>query len=151
MSASLLWMIVGLLLLIIELFSMTFFLMWIATAALLTALVALFIPLAWLQWLIFAVVAVLLLVITRPLARRLHGPVSVPSNVDALVGQEAVVLETIDEAANSGRVRVRSDEWRARGSGRIPQGETVIVTGVEGATLLVEPKAQTPDAGGNGG
>jgi membrane protein implicated in regulation of membrane protease activity len=51
MSASLLWMIVGLLLLIIELFSMTFFLMWIATAALLTALVALFIPLAWLQWL----------------------------------------------------------------------------------------------------
>lgn len=140
MSPSLLWMIAGLVLLILELFTTTFFLMWIAAAALLTALVSLFVPLAWLQWVIFAVVSVLLVIITRPLARRLHNRSTVPSNVDALVGQEAVVLETINDAANSGRVRVRSDEWRARGAEIIPQGEVAIVTGIEGATLLVRPK-----------
>jgi membrane protein implicated in regulation of membrane protease activity len=139
-------MIAGLALLILELFTTTFFLMWIAAAALLTALLSLFVPLAWLQWIVFAAVSVLLLIVTRPLSRSLHNRATVPSNVDALMGQEAMVLETINEAANSGRVRVRSDEWRARGSGVIPQGETVIVTGVAGATLLVRPKSETAPA-----
>lgn len=146
MSPSLLWMIAGLALLILELFTTTFFLMWIAAAALLTALLSLLVPLVWLQWIVFTAVSVLLLIFTKPLARRLHTRATAPSNVDALLGQEAVVLETINEAANSGRVRVRSDEWRARGSGIIPQGETVIITGVAGATLLVRPKVVTAPA-----
>ncbi len=137
MSPALIWLIVGLGLLIIELFTMTFFLMWIACGALLAAIAAFFPTAAWVPWMVFSVATVALLIATRRLARSMHGGVTVPSNVDRLVGQTAVVLETIDSARDTGRVRVESDEWRARGYEKIPEGHHVTVMEVEGATLIV--------------
>lgn len=137
MLPALIWLIVGLGLLIIELFTMTFFLMWIAVAALLAALTALFTASMWFPWAVFSVAAIILLLVTRPLARSLHGAVTVPSNVDSLIGQQAYVLQVIDPRANTGRVRVKSDEWRARSTEVIPEGVYVTVLAVEGATLMV--------------
>jgi len=139
MSPALMWLIVGLGLLIIELFTMTFFLMWIACGALLAAVAAFFTTAAWVPWMVFSVSTVVLLIATRPLARSLHGSVTVPSNVDRFVGRTAVVLETIDNLHNTGRVRIESDEWRARSAGgAIAEGQHVIVDRVEGTTLIVE-------------
>ncbi|MEN6404708.1 MAG: NfeD family protein, partial [Armatimonadia bacterium] len=89
--------------------------------------------------LVFAVVSAILLAVSRPLARSIHGRVTVPSNVDSLIGQQAVVLEVVDNQANTGRVRMRSDEWRARSDSVIEVDSRVIITGVEGTTLLVKP------------
>ncbi|MEN6304324.1 MAG: NfeD family protein [Armatimonadia bacterium] len=139
MSPALAWMIAGLVLLILEVFIGSFFLMWIGAGALLTALAALLFGQAWVQWLVFAVVSAILLAVSRPLARSIHGRVTVPSNVDSLIGQQAVVLEVVDNQANTGRVRMRSDEWRARSDSVIEVDSRVIITGVEGTTLLVKP------------
>ncbi|MEN6644824.1 MAG: NfeD family protein [Armatimonadia bacterium] len=139
MSPALAWMIAGLVLLILEVFIGSFFLMWIGAGALLTALAALLFGQAWVQWLVFAVVSAILLAVSRPLARSIHGRVTVPSNVDSLIGQQAVVLEVVDNQANTGRVRMRSDEWRARSDSVIQVDSRVIITGVEGTTLLVKP------------
>ncbi len=139
MSPALVWLVVGLGLLILELFTMTFFLMWVACGALLAALSAFLTTAPWVPWMVFSVSSVVLLLATRPLARSLHGKVTVPSNVDRLVGQTAVVLESIDNAANTGRVRIESDEWRARSTGDVVlEGQRVIVERVEGATLIVQ-------------
>ncbi len=148
MNPAIYWLIAGLILLIFDLFAGSFFLMWIAGGALLTALVALITPLAWVQWLAFFIFSIILLVASRPLARSI-GRVSVPSNVDDLKGRIAVVLDEIDPLANTGRVRVGSDEWRARAEKTIAAGEQVVVEGVSGTTLLVKPietGEQTPSA-----
>lgn len=139
MSPALLWMIAGLALLIIEVMVGTFFLMWIGAGALVTALAALLFPQAWVQWLVFAIVTSLLLAVSRPLARSIRSQATVPSNVDGLVGQQAVVLQTIDSHANTGRIRIRSEEWRARSDSVVAEGDYVVVTGIEGTTLLVKP------------
>lgn len=139
MSPALAWLIAGLGLLIVEIFVGSFFLMWIGAGALLTALAALLFPQAWLQWLVFAVVSAVLLAVSRPFVRSIHGRVLVPSNVDSLIGEQAVVLQEIDQYANTGRVRIRSDEWRARSDSVIACDTRVIVTGIEGTTLLVKP------------
>lgn len=137
MHPGIIWLIVGLVLLILELFTTTFFLMWIGAGALVAALAAIWIEPAWIQWLIFAVVSAALLWATRRLARSIHARVTVPSNVDQIVGQVGVVLEAIDPDQNTGRIRVGSEEWRARSETRIPQGVRARVESVQGTTLRV--------------
>lgn len=139
MHPSLIWMIVGLAVLIVELMVGTFFLLWIAAGALLTALLAAFVPIGWVQWLFFAFSSLVLLLATRPLARSVHASVTTPSNVDSLIGAEGLVVERVDPRANTGRVRVRSEDWRARSASAIEADTRVMIYAVEGTTLLVSP------------
>ncbi len=139
MQPWMLWMIVGLVLLIIELSMMSLFLLWIAIGAFAAGIVAIFVPIAWVQWLVFGLSSLLLLIATRPLARSVHASVTTPSNVDALIGGRAMVIETVDPLRNTGRVRIGSAEWRARSDETIPADSWAEVTAVQGATLLVQP------------
>ncbi len=147
MSHELSWLIAGLVLLILELFTTTFFLMWIAVAAFLAAGAAYLTDPVWVEWAVFTVAGVVLLIVTRPLARSIHGSVTLPSNVDHFLEKRAYVLQTIDNDANTGRVRIESDEWRARSTGgSIAEGEYVIVKRAEGASLIVAPVEDAPEA-----
>ncbi len=138
MSPGVAWLIAAIILLILEVFTGTFFILWIGIAAFIAGIFAFFAP-QWLVWIIFALASIFLLWITRPLAKRLHSALPMRTNVDALIGQTAIVIETIDPVANLGRVRVGSDEWRARADKVIERGEKVRVLAVEGTTLRVEP------------
>lgn len=149
MHPSLAWMIAGLVLLIAEMFHGGLFLMWIGAGALITALCSLFISIEWVQWAIFAVSSVVLLIASRPLTRSIHARVTLPSNVDSLIGLQAVVLETIDPVANTGRVRVRSEEWRARSPVAIKQGAHVVVEKIEGTTMQVKEVPAANISSGN--
>jgi membrane protein implicated in regulation of membrane protease activity len=64
----------------------------------------------------------------------------VPSNVDALVGQAGVVTEPIS-AATLGRVKIRSEEWRAASGQDLEVGTRVQVVSVEGNAVHVQPQA----------
>jgi len=66
-----------------------------------------------------------------------HRPV--PSNVDALFGQQALVTARV-AAHEPGQVRVRDEIWRAvpvPGAGPFEPGSVVTVQGVDGVTLQV--------------
>ncbi|HCA48665.1 MAG TPA: hypothetical protein DEP45_15330, partial [Armatimonadetes bacterium] len=128
------WIIVGVVALIIDLLSATMFMLWVAGGCFIAAIVAAVIPdVQWPAWAAFVVSTSVLLYFGRPLARRFQQQGLVPSNVDALIGQDGIVLEMIDPVRNSGRVRVRSEEWRARADRQIAVGERVCVVAVEGA------------------
>jgi len=145
MQPWMLWMIVGLVLLIIELSMMSLFLLWIAIGAFAAGIVAVFVPIAWVQWLVFGLASLILLIATRPFAHSVHASVTTPSNVDAVIGGRAMVIETVDPLRNVGRVRIGSDEWRARADETIPTESWVEVIGVAGTTLLVQPFQQEPE------
>lgn len=143
MQAWMMWMVAGVVLFILELVSMTFFLLWIGVAAIITGVVAIGVPTLWVQWLVFAIASVVLLIATRPLARSVHGSVTQPSNVDAMMGSRALVIEAIDPLKNSGRVRVGSEEWRARAEERIGEEVWTEIIGLEGTTLVVRRAVDT--------
>lgn len=94
------------------------------------------------QFLTFCIVAVLLLVLVRPLVRRhLQQAPPVRSGVAALVGKEGLTLTEV--ARHSGRVKIGGEEWTARPYDAhlvIPEGATVDVFAIEGATALVHPQ-----------
>ena len=60
------------------------------------------------------------------------------TGTDALVGRRAIVTRTVD--AHGGRVRIGGEEWSARSyldDQVLPEGKTVDVVQIEGATALV--------------
>jgi membrane-bound serine protease (ClpP class) len=63
-----------------------------------------------------------------------------PSGVDAgpsrMIGLKG---KAVTEVACEGRVMVQGEYWWARASGRIAEGESVRVAGIDGMTLEVEP------------
>jgi len=62
----------------------------------------------------------------------------VATGAEALIGQEAAVIETCDPR---GRVRFRGEIWHAECNSRAEVGETVVVQAVRGLTLEVERSA----------
>jgi membrane protein implicated in regulation of membrane protease activity len=141
MPPALLWFLLAAFLLIGEVLTTGFFLGTLALAAIAAAVVAWLGAALWLQVLVFAVVAGLSAAFARPLAARYlysrHGGVS--TNVAALIGAEARVVEAIDPATGAGRVLVRGDNWRALSAGGEPiaPGSPVLVVEVDGTTLHV--------------
>jgi len=87
----------------------------------------------------FALVSALLLLLVRPVARRhLKTPVELRTGVAALIGKDALVLETVD--GQGGRVKIGGEVWSARAYSPgqdFAVGSTVQVLTIEGATALV--------------
>ena len=84
----------------------------------------------------FSAGTVLGLIYLRPLFLRRVMDHGIPTNVDALVG---AIGETVDAipAGGVGRVKVRSEEWRARSTEACDRGARVRVIEVQGNTLTV--------------
>lgn len=65
----------------------------------------------------------------------------VRTGVEGLIGARA---EVIQACAPVGRVRMRGEIWHARCASRAQVGDRVVVTGVEGLTLVVERAPDPP-------
>ena len=75
----------------------------------------------------------------RPLVRKYIAPKIVKTNVEAVVGKQAEVTETIDNRHATGAVKLGAVTWTARSTQNvtIPQSSTVRVDRVEGVKLFV--------------
>ncbi|GAA2654207.1 MULTISPECIES: NfeD family protein [Nonomuraea] len=136
------WIILAVVLGVAEIFSLTAALGLLGVSALLTAMVAaigLPIPI---QLLVFTLTSVAGLVVIRPLAmRNIRQPQLQRFGVDALVGKSAYVVKEV--TGRQGLVRIGGEEWSARAYDEtvvIPEGATVDVIEIEGATALVYPR-----------
>jgi membrane protein implicated in regulation of membrane protease activity len=91
------------------------------------------------QVIVFVVVSVALLVFVRPIAYRNRQRPEQRSNVDALKGRRAVVLERVDDGSG-GRIKLGGEVWSARAleHGRVfDPGQQVDVVEIDGATAVV--------------
>ncbi|MBT8226175.1 MAG: NfeD family protein [Dactylosporangium sp.] len=139
-GVPLIWLILGVALVVAEVFTATFVLLMFGIGALAAALVALLGAGAAWQALAFAGVSTLSLVLVRPGIQHFmhrHSP-KTPMGLAAIEGGTALVLEEI--CADSGLVKIEGEIWRARPYDArqvIPAGEQVRVIEVDGATAMV--------------
>lgn len=143
------WAIFILLFVIIELLTLEFTFLMIATGSL-AGLGANLLGLEWwVQILIAAVLSVLLILTIRPLLLRTmrRGEDPTPSNIPALIGMRARV--TSDITATSGLAKLANGEtWSARLADDSPtdhleSGETATVVAIDGATAVLTPGTVT--------
>ena len=117
--------------------------LWFAGGALLALVLSLFdAPVLW-QLVVFVAGSVLLLVLTRPFVKNVLKFKRTSTNVDKLVGREALVTEAIDNLKGEGLVKIAGVTWSARSESpeSIPEGETVVVCRIEGVRAVVRPAA----------
>lgn len=95
------------------------------------------------QLALFVGVSALLLAFAYPAARKRRIKKPERMNADRLVGQTALVTETIDAQRETGEVKIGGVFWTARcpSGARIPIGSRVYIEAVQGAKLYVEPVA----------
>lgn len=117
---------------------------WFAVGALAAGIAALLGAPAGVQTLIFLVVSVAMLVITRPLLKKLMPRGYIPTNGELDIGKAAVVIETVNAAAGTGRVRFDGVDWGARteNGSVIDEGKTVIIKAKGAAYVIVEELRQ---------
>ena len=89
------------------------------------------------------VTALLLLIFTRPVAVKYFNKDREKTNVDSIVGKQAIVTAQIDNLMAQGKVVVAGQEWSARSIEEgiaIAEGTVVIIEAVSGVKLLVREK-----------
>ncbi len=136
------WVVLALVLVAVETFTVAFIGIYLAAGALCAAVVAAFDGALWLQLVVFAVVSAATLYLTRPALRsRFVNAPLVPSNVPALVGRRGVVVAIPAGTGGRGQVRVGTEDWSARSTDEatVAVGVTVEVVSIEGVAVIVRP------------
>lgn len=117
-----------------------FICIWFAGGAFAALISAMFDLNIWWQVSVFVSVSALLLVFTKQFVNRLKTKTPLKTNIDAFMGQTAVVLDEISNPDSVGTIRFRGIEWSARSAdgGFIAKGEYVRIKGIDGVKLVVE-------------
>ncbi len=136
------WVILGLVLLIAEIFTTGFLVALFGLACAVPAVLSVFGFDMIGQLVGFAAATAVLLIAVRPLCMRfLHREDdAVPTNVDGMVGKEGVVIEAISTDARTGRVKLGGEEWKAvcPFDDLVPVGALVCVRAISGCTVEVD-------------
>lgn len=138
--AAIVWLVAGILLAAAEIFTGELTLLTLGLAALGTAGVSATLDTSLVaDALIFAGITLVLFVGVRPVLRRRFGtPPPIATNVDALPGKTALVLQRVAEHA--GRVKIDGEVWTARPLNpdeTYEEGSSVYVMKIDGATAVV--------------
>lgn len=143
--ATILWLVLLVVFLIVEASTVTLVSIWFAAGSLAALLAALFGAKLWLQVTLFLVVAVLSLIALRPLFRKFIRPKLTATNVDSVIGSTGLVTASVDNVTAAGQVKLGAMEWTARSSSGepIPAGTVVRVDNIEGVKAFVSP-AEVP-------
>ena len=149
--AWILWIVLGVVLIIAEIFTFGFVLFWFGVGALAAALAGLF-GIGFIgQFLIFAVVSVALTMLSRTLLANYYSHSDadqVKTGIDSLPGQIGTVTGASKGALQSGEVKVYGSTWTAfpeEGEKPLREGERVEVVRVKGASIYVRRPSELPE------
>lgn len=137
------WTVTAVVLFIIEIFTPGFFIATFGVGALCTVPAALITDNLNIQLIVFAVTTTLTYIYIRPLAKKyfFKKQADAATNVDALIGKKAKVIETIDPLNSKGRVKlIGGEDWKALSSDEsiIEKDSVVEIAAVDGAKVIVK-------------
>ncbi len=137
------WFIAALILTLIEILTPGFVILWFGVSAAIVAVLDL-LGLHDTVWQVLIWIALSLLMVA--MSRTFFKTIFVKSpgenyrtNVDVLIGKNAIVTEQIDNIKGTGRIKVEGQDWAARSEDNsiIPQGKTVEIAKYEGIKMFV--------------
>jgi membrane protein implicated in regulation of membrane protease activity len=150
--AWVIWTVLGVILIIAEVFTPGFVLLWFGIGALVAALGALLGVGYPLQFLIFFVVSVALTAASRTIFVNYFTQSDTPDGLkmgaEALPGKVGTVVSSSHGALNEGAVKVYGSTWTAypaEGEEPLEAGDRVVVESLRGASIYVRRVGATPE------
>ena len=135
-----LWLFALVLFVVVEAATTQMVCIWFAASSLLALALALLGAPAGAQVIAFLLSSAVLLILTRPIVRRISEKTRTPTNSDRILGMTAVVVQEINDDVSEGQVKVAGQIWTARSVGgeTIPVGTKVFIRSIEGVKAFVE-------------
>ncbi len=138
------WLAMILIFVIVEMVTVSLVSIWFVVGALAGFITSCFTDNLWIQTGVFLGASVLLLLLLRPMARRLsqNQKDRMVSGAKALIGKEALVTEEVDTVHAKGAVQVNGQYWTAKTElfkDKIPRDTIVRIIDVDGVKLIVRP------------
>ncbi len=132
------WFFVGVVMFIIEILTPgIFFFFCLGLGAFAAGVIFIIFGNIWLSWAAFIVISLVSVYTIRPIVRRYLKAKNKMSNVDALIGKKALVVEKITPE-QMGLVKVESELWKAESFDVVEAGTFVEVLRIEGSHLVVK-------------
>ncbi|MFF5790785.1 NfeD family protein [Paeniglutamicibacter sp. NPDC012692] len=138
-NAWVVWLALFLLLAIIEMISLDLYFIMLGVGALGGVAVALVGGETWLQVVVFCITSLAMIILVRPIALRhlRKDPEALRTNVDRLIGEDALVLEPTNRM--NGRAKIGGETWSVRTDDEVAlqPGTYGSVVRIEGATAYI--------------
>jgi len=143
MVVWLFWLIAAGVLFVVEMMTLTFYLLWLSLGALAAGLVSLILPDAILLQVVFgSLVALGLTLFSKPLVAKFRSSRGFKDTGTDIIGRQGLVLEPIEQG-RYGQVKVGGDTWSATALYALGKGETVRVIGRSSTIIEVERWEET--------
>lgn len=149
LQAWIVWLIIAGIFILIEAISFNLVTIWFSIGAI-ASLIASFLGASIaVQWIIFGVASLVILVLVftlKPFKRFRHGR-GISTNADRYIGQQGIVMHTIDPVEGHGLVKVMGQVWSAvsKDSSPIEEGASVTVHAITGVRLIVSRVEKQPE------
>ena len=137
------WLVILIVLLVIEVITLGLSTIWFAGGALAAFIAALLGANVAVQVVLFLAVSILLLIFTRPVVMRMLNKHKTATNAESLIGEQAIVTQTINNLMGRGEVFINGLEWMARSqqdNDTIEKDTVVRILRIDGVKLIVERK-----------
>ena len=140
MGELIFWLVLLILCLGVEMGTMGLTTIWFAAGSLAAILASALNAPVIVQVILFLAVSLVLLFFTRPVAVKYFNKDRIRTNVESIVGKQAIVTEAIDNLQGCGSAIVGGQEWSARSAEdvNIPEGTVVTIVAISGVKLLVK-------------
>ena len=131
------WLVLVIILSVIEIATVSLVSIWFVASGIVVMILSFFIGDIAIESTIFAILGILLLLVTRPIVDKLRSKDNAKTNLDRIIGEEAIVTENITKN-NVGEVKVDGKRWSAISKNKCLKGDTVKVLKIDGVKLIVK-------------
>lgn len=131
------WLVIFIVLVIIELITINLVTIWFAIAAVFALLVDIITRNTMLEIIVFIVSSFLLLLLTKPLIKKIKVKKVEATNLDMVINKVGIVTEDILDD-KIGEVKVLGKRWSAYSSTELKKDEKVKILSIDGVKLKVE-------------
>ena len=138
MEAWITWLVIILILSFVEIITVNLVTIWFVASAALALLVSLFVDSFYIQFLVFGITGLIIMVLTRPILKKLLTKDKTKTNLDRVIGMTGICTEEISSKNDVGEVKVDGKRWSAVSSTKIKKGDEVIITKIDGVKLIVK-------------
>ncbi|MBR6690493.1 MAG: NfeD family protein [Bacilli bacterium] len=131
------WLGIVIVLTLLELATVNLVTVWFIASAIVSLILSIFVDSFFIQFLVFVILGTILLITTRDYLLKWLGNKKEKTNLDRVIGMEAIVTEEIGKN-KPGEVKVDGKRWTAVANKKIKVNSTVKVLEINGVKLKVE-------------
>ena len=131
------WLVLVIILSVIEIATVSLVSIWFVASGIVVMILSFFIGDIAIQSTIFALLGILLLLVTRPIVAKLKSKDKAKTNLDRIIGEDAIVTEDITKNT-VGEVKIDGKRWSAISKNKCLKGDTVKVLKIDGVKLIVK-------------